>query len=77
MAPQTPEKEYTVDEVEKHNTASDCWVIIGNDNTGQFNRAYLWPCLICRRFICNASEVLYVGALCKKTVIVEIHQNVN
>ena len=36
MAP-TPEKEYTSEEVEQHNTAGDCWVIIGNDNTGMFD----------------------------------------
>ncbi|KAL7470081.1 hypothetical protein ACHAXS_012565 [Conticribra weissflogii] len=34
MAPQTPEKEYTMEEVSKHNKADDCWLVIGNENTG-------------------------------------------
>jgi cytochrome b involved in lipid metabolism len=35
MAPQVPEKEFTEEEVSKHNKAEDCWLIIGNDNTGK------------------------------------------
>ena len=34
MAPNT-EKEITMDEVKKHNTAEDCWLVIGNDATGE------------------------------------------
>ena len=34
MAP-APEKEFTEAEVAKHNTAEDCWLIIGNENTGK------------------------------------------
>mmetsp|Transcript_7305 Transcript_7305/g.10669 ORF Transcript_7305/g.10669 Transcript_7305/m.10669 type:complete len:138 (-) Transcript_7305:9-422(-) len=33
MSP-VPEKEFTEAEVAKHNTAEDCWLIIGNENTG-------------------------------------------
>lgn len=33
MAPE-PEKEYTLDEIKKHNTTEDCWIVIGNDATG-------------------------------------------
>eukprot|EP00571_Detonula_confervacea_P011133 CAMPEP_0172307080 /NCGR_PEP_ID=MMETSP1058-20130122/8008_1 /TAXON_ID=83371 /ORGANISM="Detonula confervacea, Strain CCMP 353" /LENGTH=137 /DNA_ID=CAMNT_0013019153 /DNA_START=52 /DNA_END=465 /DNA_ORIENTATION=- len=33
MAPE-PEKEYTMEEVSKHNKADDCWLVIGNDATG-------------------------------------------
>eukprot|EP00566_Odontella_aurita_P022781 CAMPEP_0113528404 /NCGR_PEP_ID=MMETSP0015_2-20120614/1823_1 /TAXON_ID=2838 /ORGANISM="Odontella" /LENGTH=135 /DNA_ID=CAMNT_0000426927 /DNA_START=130 /DNA_END=537 /DNA_ORIENTATION=+ /assembly_acc=CAM_ASM_000160 len=33
MAPNT-EKEFTLDEVAKHDKQDDCWLIIGNDNTG-------------------------------------------
>jgi cytochrome b involved in lipid metabolism len=36
MAPKAPEKEYTMEEVSKHNKAEDCWLVIGNSNTGQF-----------------------------------------
>lgn len=28
------EKEITMDEVSKHNTQDDCWMVIGNDKTG-------------------------------------------
>ena len=35
MAPNT-EKEITMDEVKKHNTADDCWLVIGNDATGEY-----------------------------------------
>ncbi|KAK1749100.1 cytochrome b5 heme-binding domain-containing protein [Skeletonema marinoi] len=28
------EKEFTAADVAKHNTAEDCWLIIGNENTG-------------------------------------------
>ena len=35
MAPNT-EKEITMDEVKKHNTAEDCWLVIGNDATGEY-----------------------------------------
>ncbi len=34
MSP-VPEKEFTEAEVAKHNTAEDCWLIIGNENTGK------------------------------------------
>jgi len=34
MAPE-PEKEITMDEVSKHNTTDDCWIVIGNDDTGE------------------------------------------
>mmetsp|Transcript_7249 Transcript_7249/g.15677 ORF Transcript_7249/g.15677 Transcript_7249/m.15677 type:complete len:138 (-) Transcript_7249:208-621(-) len=33
MAPE-PEKEITMEEVSKHNTTEDCWIVIGNDDTG-------------------------------------------
>ncbi|KAL3769513.1 hypothetical protein ACHAW5_001246 [Stephanodiscus triporus] len=33
MAPE-PEKEYTMEEVSKHNKVDDCWLVIGNDATG-------------------------------------------
>eukprot|EP00578_Thalassiosira_sp_NH16_P016315 CAMPEP_0181127324 /NCGR_PEP_ID=MMETSP1071-20121207/28133_1 /TAXON_ID=35127 /ORGANISM="Thalassiosira sp., Strain NH16" /LENGTH=139 /DNA_ID=CAMNT_0023213047 /DNA_START=93 /DNA_END=512 /DNA_ORIENTATION=+ len=33
MAPE-PEKEYTMEEVSKHNKTEDCWLVIGNDATG-------------------------------------------
>ena len=29
------EKEFTEAEVAKHSTAEDCWLIIGNENTGK------------------------------------------
>jgi len=34
MAP-VPEKEYTEADVAKHNKSDDCWLIIGNENTGE------------------------------------------
>jgi cytochrome b involved in lipid metabolism len=34
MAP-VPEKEFTEADVAKHNKADDCWLIIGNENTGE------------------------------------------
>jgi hypothetical protein len=34
MAPE-PEKEYTMEEVSKHNKVDDCWLVIGNDATGK------------------------------------------
>eukprot|EP00581_Thalassiosira_minuscula_P025433 CAMPEP_0184406016 /NCGR_PEP_ID=MMETSP0738-20130409/1240_1 /TAXON_ID=385413 /ORGANISM="Thalassiosira miniscula, Strain CCMP1093" /LENGTH=137 /DNA_ID=CAMNT_0026762747 /DNA_START=54 /DNA_END=467 /DNA_ORIENTATION=+ len=33
MAPE-PEKEFTLEEVSQHNKTEDCWLVIGNDNTG-------------------------------------------
>ena len=29
-------KEFTLDEVKKHTTAEDCWLIIGNQSNGAF-----------------------------------------
>lgn len=29
-------KEYTLDEVAKHTTTDSCWLVIGNDNNGEF-----------------------------------------
>ena len=34
MAP-SAEKEYTMAEVIKHNKTDDCWLVIGNDATGE------------------------------------------
>ena len=34
MAP-SAEKEYTMAEVAKHNKTEDCWLVIGNDATGE------------------------------------------
>jgi|ABSN01.1.fsa_nt_gi hypothetical protein len=34
MAPE-PEKEFTLEEVAKHNKVDDCWLVIGNDATGK------------------------------------------
>ena len=38
MAP----KEYTMEEVSKHNTQDDCWLVIGNDSTGEFLAGKKW-----------------------------------
>eukprot|EP00529_Nitzschia_sp_RCC80_P032924 CAMPEP_0113462832 /NCGR_PEP_ID=MMETSP0014_2-20120614/12317_1 /TAXON_ID=2857 /ORGANISM="Nitzschia sp." /LENGTH=133 /DNA_ID=CAMNT_0000354751 /DNA_START=1064 /DNA_END=1465 /DNA_ORIENTATION=+ /assembly_acc=CAM_ASM_000159 len=32
--PKTAEKEYTTDDVSKHNTNDDCWLVIGNSSNG-------------------------------------------
>ena len=42
MAPE-PEKEYTMEEVANHNKVGDCWLVVGNDNTGkaQINSPFL------------------------------------
>jgi cytochrome b involved in lipid metabolism len=29
------EKEFTMDEVREHNKQDDCWMVIGNDKTGE------------------------------------------
>ena len=29
-------KDYTLEEISKHNTTDDCWLIIGNLNNGTF-----------------------------------------
>jgi hypothetical protein len=39
MAPE-PEKEYTMEEVSKHNKVDDCWLVIGNDATGKTQMIY-------------------------------------
>ena len=37
------EKEFTAADVAKHNTAEDCWLIIGNENTGKLpTMHYMW-----------------------------------
>lgn len=41
MAPE-PEKEYTMEEVSKHNKVDDCWLVIGNDATGKTQMIYLF-----------------------------------
>lgn len=33
--PQSLEKEYTMEEVASHNKVDDCWLVIGNDATGE------------------------------------------
>ena len=32
-------KEFTLDEIKKHTTAEDCWLIIGNESNGACGRA--------------------------------------
>ena len=34
MAPKA-EKEFTMEEVSKHNTQDDCWLVIGNETNGE------------------------------------------
>lgn len=40
MAP-VPEKEFTEAEVAEHNKVDDCWLIIGNENTGKLPMVYI------------------------------------
>ena len=40
MAP-APEKEFTEAEVAAHNKVDDCWLIIGNENTGELPTVYV------------------------------------
>ena len=36
-------KYYTLDEISKHNSEGDCWMIIGNLKNGASLRHALWP----------------------------------
>ena len=56
MSP-VPEKEFTEAEVAKHNTAEDCWLIIGNENTGKLPMVYyMW------KLACSLVAVVICGS---------------
>lgn len=38
-------KQYTLEEIGKHNTAEDCWLIIGNASNGEYHGERLSVCL--------------------------------
>jgi hypothetical protein len=41
-AAETKKKEFTLEEISKHNTQDSCWLIIGNLSNGAFQRSPLW-----------------------------------
>ena len=59
MAPE-PEKEYTMEEVSKHNKTEDCWLVIGNDATGMLIIRVQF--LLHRGFVWSQTRVLPVHA---------------
>lgn len=36
-------KEYTADEIAKHTTEDDCWMIIGNETNGRYSNSVSFP----------------------------------
>lgn len=60
------DKEYTADEVAKHTSNDDCWLIIGNSSNGTY-------VVVCRSvvvvFQCYAPHVIAVSACWGRKVV--------
>jgi len=51
-------KEFTLDEVKKHTTAEDCWLIIGNASNGAFIHVTSISAAFCPFLLCVLPKLI-------------------